>query len=141
MAHLVCGVDLGASSVKLVFVEAGFRATTLRGVIEVPVADGEAPLLERQLLAAREGLSGMAGEVTPYLAVPGDQLSVRLLELPFADARKIDQVVGYELEGQIVNAIEDVVFDHLVVAERVTGASVLAAAARRTDLADLIAAA
>jgi type IV pilus assembly protein PilM len=141
MAHTVCGIDLGASSVKLAFYEAGFRATKLRGLEEVPVPAGEAPLIERQLAAVREGLSRVTGEVTPYLAVGGDQLSVRVLELPFADARKIDQVVGYELESQIVNAIEDVVFDHLVAAQRPEGTTVLAAAAKREDLAALIAAA
>jgi general secretion pathway protein L len=74
--------------------------------------------------------------------MPGDQLSVRVLQLPFTDARKIDQVVGYELEGQIVHALEDVVFDHLVVAqgEGGDGSTVLAAAAKRDDIAALIAA-
>ena len=91
--------------------------------------------------AVREGLAQVSGEVTPYLAVPGDQLSLRVLELPFSDSRKIDQVVGYELEGQIVHAIEDVVFDHLVVGQRPEGATVMAAAARRDDLAALIASA
>jgi type IV pilus assembly protein PilM len=141
MAHTICGIDLGAFSVKLAFFEAGFRSSTFRGVVEVPVPEGEAPLLDRQLDAVKEELGRIAGEVTPYLAVPGDQLSVRVLELPFTDPRKIDQVVGYELEGQIVNAIEDVVFDHLVVAQKPEGSTVLAVAAKRDDLAALIAAA
>jgi general secretion pathway protein L len=141
MAHTVCGIDLGTFSVKFAFVEVGFRTTTLRGLIETAVPEGEAPLVERQLDAVREGLSQIAGEVTPYFAVPGDQLSVRLLELPFSDPRKIDQVIGYELEGQIVTAIEDVVFDHLVIGQRAEGATVLAAAAKRDDLAGLLAAA
>ncbi len=141
MAHTVCGIDLGAYSIKLAFLEAGFRATILRGLEEIPVPAGEAPLLERQMAALREGLGRVPGEVTPYLAVAGDQLSVRVLELPFTDARKIDQVVGYELEGQIVNAIEDVVFDHLIAGEKPEGTTILAAAAKREDLAALIAAA
>ena len=141
MAHTVCGIDLGAYSVKLAFFEAGFRATTLRALEEVPVPAGEAPLLERQLAAAREGLSRAAGEVTPYLAIAGDQLSVRVLDLPFSDARKIDQVVGYELESQIVTPIEDVVFDHLTAIQRPEGTTVLAAAAKRDDLGAFIAAA
>jgi len=43
MAHTVCGIDLGAYAVKLVFLEAGFRATTLRGLMEVPVPPGDPP--------------------------------------------------------------------------------------------------
>jgi Tfp pilus assembly PilM family ATPase len=141
MAHTVCGIDLGTFSVKFAFLEVGFRSTTLRGLMETAVPDGPAPLIERQLEAVREGLSQTAGEVTPYFAVPGDLLSVRVLELPFSDPRKIDQVVGYELEGQIVSPIEDVVFDHLVVGQRAEGATVLAAAAKRDDLSGLLAAA
>ena len=141
MAHTVCGVDLGTHSVKLAFVEVGFRSSALRGLAEVPVAAGDAPLVARQLDAVREGLAQVTGEVTPFLAMSGDQLSLRVLQLPFSDPRKIDQVVGYELEGEIVNAIEDVVFDHLVVRQRPEGATVLAAAAKRDDVAAFIAAA
>jgi general secretion pathway protein L len=139
MAHIICGIDLGAFSVKFCFLEVGFRTTTLRGLMEVAVPAGDAPMIDRQAEAVREGLS-QAREATPYLAVPGDTLSVRLMQLPFTDARKIDQVVGYELEGQIVHALEDVVFDHLVVGESGEGSSVLAVAARRDDVAALIAA-
>src|SRR5450755_1589108 len=140
MAHLICGIDLGAFSVKFAFLEKGIRATTLRGFIETAVPSGDAPPAERQAEAVREGFS-QTREATPYLAIPGDQLSVRLLQLPFVDARKIDQVVGYELEGQIVHALEDVVFDHLIVAQGAEGSTVLAAAAKRDDIAALIAAA
>jgi general secretion pathway protein L len=140
MAHTICGIDVGAFSVKFAFLEVGFRSMTVRGLMETTVASGDTPLLQRQMDAVREGLAQISGEVTPYLAVPGDQLSVRVLELPFSDSRKIDQVVGYELEGQIVHAIEDVVFDHLVVGQRPEGATVVAVAARRDDLAALIAA-
>jgi Tfp pilus assembly PilM family ATPase len=141
MAHTICGIDVGAYSIKFAFLEVGFRSTTLRGLLEAPVAPGDAPLLQRQMDAVRDGLAQVSTEVTPYFALPGDQLSVRVLELPFSDSRKIDQVVGYELEGQIVNAIEDVIFDHLVVGQRPEGSTVMAAAARRDDLAAFIAAA
>jgi general secretion pathway protein L len=139
MAHLICGIDLGAFSVKFAFLDVGFRATTLRGFMETAVPAGDAPLVQRQAEAVREGFS-QAREATPYLAIPGDQLSVRVMQLPFADARKIDQVVGYELEGLIVNALEDVVFDHVIVADTGEGSTVLAAAARRDDVAALLAA-
>jgi general secretion pathway protein L len=141
MPHTVCGIDLGSYSVKLALLEAGFRATTLRGLDEIMVPPGDAPLIDRQMQAAREALSNLGGEVTPYLVIPGDQLSVRVLELPFSEARKIDQVVGYELESQIVSPIEDVVFDHMVAAQRPEGTTVLAAAAKRVDLAAYLAAA
>jgi Tfp pilus assembly PilM family ATPase len=139
MAHLICGIDLGAFSVKFTFVEVGFRTTSLRGMVETAVPAGDAPLLERQAEAVRDGFA-QAREATPYFAVPGDQLSVRVLDLPFTDPRKIDQVVGYELEGQIVHALEEVIFDSTVVRQGTEGSTVLAVAAKRDDIAALIAA-
>ncbi|HET6279505.1 MAG TPA: pilus assembly protein PilM [Polyangia bacterium] len=140
MSHTICGIDLGSFSVKFVLLDVGFRSTNLRGLLETAVPSGDAPLLERQALAVRAGLAEVPGEAIPFFAVPGDQLSIRLLDLPFTDARKIDQVVGYELEGQIVHPLEDVVFDHLVVRTTDEGSTVLAAAAKRDDVAGLIAA-
>jgi general secretion pathway protein L len=139
MAHTICGIDLGAFSIKFVMLEVGFRQTQLRGLLETAVPPGEAPLLERQAEAIRDGLSQISGEATPYLAVPGDILSIRLLELPFTDPRKIDQVVGYELEGQIVHPLEDVVFDHMLVRAGAEGSTVLAVAAKRDDIGLLLA--
>ncbi len=141
MAHTVCGIDLGAYSVKLALFEVGFRSSVLRGLEEIAVPSGDAPLLERQLDATREALASIGGVVTTYLALSGDQLSVRVLDLPFTDPRKIDQVVGYELESQIVSPIEDVIFDHLVVSDRPDGSTVLAVAAKREEVGSFIAAA
>jgi Tfp pilus assembly PilM family ATPase len=139
MSHTICGIDLGAFSVKFVLLEVGFRQTHIRGLLETAVPSFDAPLLERQAQAVRDGFERVSGEATPYLAIPGDLLSVRLLELPFADPRKIDQVVGYELEGQIVHALEDVVYDHIVVRAAAEGSTVLAVAAKRDEVASLLA--
>ena len=140
MAHTICGIDLGSFSVKFVLLEVSFRATRLRGLMETSVPSGDGPLLERQARAVKAGLAEIAGEATPYLAIPGDQLSIRLLELPFTETRKIEQVIGYELEGQIVHALEDVVYDHLVVASSDQSSTVLAVAAKRDDVGNIIAA-
>ena len=139
MSHTICGIDLGAFSIKLVMLEVGFRQTHLRGLLETAVPNGDAPLLERQAEAIQEAFSQVSAEATPYLALPGDMLSMRLLELPFADPRKIDQVVGYELEGQIVHPLDDVVFDHILVKAGDQGSTVLACAAKRDEIAQYLA--
>ena len=139
MSHTICGIDLGAFSIMLVMLEVGFRQTHLRGLLETAVPGGDAPLLVRQAEAIQDAFSRVSAEATPYLALPGDMLSMRLLDLPFADPRKIDQVVGYELEGQIVHALDDVVFDHMVVRAGEAGSTVLAVAAKRDEIAQYLA--
>jgi len=135
MAHPICGIDVGAYSIKFVVYDVGFRASVFRGAFEEPVADGPAPLAERQVEALREGLGRVSSDAILYVAMPGEQLSIRVLELPFADPRKIDQVIGFELEGQIVHALEEVVFDYVTVRSNEGSSSVLAVAARQTDVA------
>jgi general secretion pathway protein L len=143
MSHTIAGIDLGSHSVKFSLMEAGFRQSRIIGAFAEPLlppATPEQTLSERQGEALRRGLERLPKESTVFVTMPGELLTMRILDLPFADPRKIDQVVGYELEGQIVHALADVVFDHTVL--RVPGpegAAVLAVAARIDDVGGLLA--
>jgi hypothetical protein len=101
----------------------------------------ERPLAERQYEALRQGVAKLPSGTTAYLALPGDMLTLRVLELPFADARKIDQVVGYEMEGQIIHELHDVILDHVVLVgagqgrgDATSGCRALVVAARIEDV-------
>jgi general secretion pathway protein L len=121
MAHTVTGIDLGSWSVKFAVFDAGFRRAHLKTTFEIPVPAGEAPLAERQAQAVAEGLPRLPNESTVHMGVPGEMLALRVLDLPFADARKIDQVVGYEMEGQIMHDLSEVVMDHVVLSAKDAG--------------------
>ena len=95
MAHTITGIDLGSWAVKFTVLEVGFRHTRPFSSYEERVPQGERPLVERQYEALRAGVAKLPSGTMAYLALPGDMLTLRVLELPFADARKIDQVVGY----------------------------------------------
>ncbi len=118
MAHTITGIDLGAWAVKFTVLEVGFRHTRLVSTYEERVPTDQRPPSERQFEALRQGVSKLPGGTTAYLALPGDMLTLRVLELPFADARKIEQVVGYEMEGQIIHELNDVLLDHVVLSAR-----------------------
>jgi general secretion pathway protein L len=140
MAHTIVGIDLGSHAVKFALVEAGFRQSRALEFFAEPVVAGEAPLAERQGEALRRGLERLGREATLYLAMPGELLTLRVLDLPFSDPRKIEQVVGYELEGQIVNPLSEMVFDHHVLdAPGPEGTAVMAVAARIEDVGALLA--
>jgi len=135
MAHKVLGVDLGSHTVKVVELLAGFRTVQVTGFHTAPVPAPEVgkpdePAAERAMralvgLLAAKGLT----REQRHEALAGDQLMVRLLALPFSDVKKIDSVVGYELEGQIARDVEDVVFDHRVVPAIAVAEAVVAPAA------------
>jgi Tfp pilus assembly PilM family ATPase len=144
MAHTITGIDLGTWSVKFTVLEAGFRRTRVMSAYEERVAADQRPLLERQREALRQGVARLPSGTTAYLALPGDLLTLRVLDLPFADARKIDQVVGYEMEGQIIHELNDVVLDHRVLSARGAvaigdeGCRALVVAARIDEVRELL---
>ncbi len=155
MAQFV-GIDLGAYSVKVVVIDSRFRETKLRGAFEerVPAGDAtqgqatpppppgtastsdrttvqEASQFQRaaatlQRLLISHGVRVEAGGIA---CLPGERISIRKLELPFGDPRKVSRVIAFELESQIPFDIEEVVYDHVVVSRQPNQTRLLAAAA------------
>src|SRR5262249_52475303 len=113
-----------------------FRQLRLVECIERSVPKGDEPQLDRAARVLQEIIEERGlQDATLYTALPGDQLSLRLLTLPFADPRKIEQVVGFELESQILSPIEDVIYDHRVVDHTEPGGARVMAAAADKDIA------
>lgn len=145
MAHTITGIDLGSWSVKFTVLEAGFRRSRTVATFEEKIAQDERPFAERQQEALKEGAARLPSGTTAYVALPGDMLTMRVLDLPFADARKIDQVVGYEMEGQMIHELHDVILDHAVLSARgkvdegETGCRALVVAARIEDVRSMLA--
>ena len=141
MAHTITGIDLGSWSVKFSVFDVGFRRVRLHTSFEEIVPPGEAPLAERQAEALRAGVSRLPSQSTVHMALPGEMLALRVLDLPFSDARKVEQVVGYELEGQIMYDLSEVVMDHVILSatktgdSEVAGSRALAVAARAETVA------
>lgn len=46
-----------------------------------------------------------------YLSIPLKMLSFRILNLPFSDKKKITEVIPFELQGLIMENVNDIVFD------------------------------
>ncbi|MCG5054810.1 MAG: pilus assembly protein PilM [Myxococcales bacterium] len=111
MAHLITGIDLGSHAVKFVCIEAGFRKARVRAAFEQLVEPGESALAERQAAALTKGLAKVPGELMAYAALDGDRLAVRRLQFPIADVRKVESAIPFELEGEIAQPLESVVFD------------------------------
>src|SRR5262249_9269372 len=123
-------------SLKVAELETGFRQLRLVAFHERELATDGGTYLERAAAALHDLLREKSlQDATLYAAMPGDQLSLRLLTLPFSDARKLGQVMGSELESQILAPSEEVVHEHKIVGGAAGGgARVLAAAARKEDV-------
>lgn len=141
MPSNIIGIDMGAWSVKAVLLESTFRGHRVEAVQEVPVAPGSPETKsERQLEALQEllAVSGFRAD-TVIAALPGEQASTRFIELPFADAKKVDATIGGELADVLPFDVFDAVYDHAVQEKTEDGGSIsLCASALETPVRELL---
>jgi len=134
MPQRILGVDVGAWSVKAVLLESQFRGFRVVEAKEARIEDGDPETLAER---RSEALQRIADE--PELrrdgsvaALSADGATTRFVELPFADTRRVDQVIEGEMADLIPFPIEDAVFDHVMVDKGSEGSRSLAAAAPRS---------
>lgn len=79
-----------------------------------------------------------AGMNELYLSLPAALLSLRELEFPFADEKKISDTIAYELEGLLLGDTEDYCIDHIVTESYDNSSKVLAVCMEKTKLDGII---
>lgn len=90
--------------------EPSFNSTMSR-VVPASESDPLAQLL-RQFT---EGLDEVQWSGVPFvLTIPAGEISIRRLEFPFKEQKKIDQALVYELENELLEDVSRFHFDHLI---------------------------
>jgi len=142
MAHKIIGVDFGGAALRLARFEAGFRKAVLLSVesrAAGPVSGSPTEQFGARLAELQRALADektVAEEVA--IALPGELLTFRTLDLPFNDPKRIESVLGYELEAQVMTPIEELIVDHVVVGQRGAQTRVLVAAAPRATIESIV---
>ena len=144
MAHKILGIDLGTYSVKVAELEAGFRQAKLIGLYERPLAEpveGESEL-ERKTRTLKELIADEQLEPEMCATTLGGEAVIRLLTIQMenADRKKIEQLLPYELESQILGEIDELVTDFVIASQSPAGANVIVVAAPKGDVQARIAA-
>jgi general secretion pathway protein L len=143
MAQRILGLDLGARSVKAVLLEGTFRGFTVAAARRVPLgaAEAGAPPAARHAAAVRALLEDRAFAFdVATVAFPGAGVSSNVVTLPFSDPRRIEQTIGFEVEGQIPFDLADVAWDWQPLGVRDGQADLLVAVVRKEELGALLAA-
>lgn len=127
MAQLTVGLDLGNESLKRVRLKSSFRSVEVVDYTRVELPQDDRLVTERMA----EALGKLQGDdpTSDLLAtaLPGDVVTVRTIQLPFSDSKRIQQTIGFELEGQIPFSLDKVVYDYLRLAKTPEGTRMLAA--------------
>jgi general secretion pathway protein L len=131
MAHKILGVDLGTWSVKVAELEAGFRTSRLVGLYERPLLERNEGETDVQRAARTVGALVRDHDLQAemFATTLGGEATMRLISLPFSDPKKIDQVLGYELESQILGELEGLVIDNVIAQTTPQATHVIAVAA------------
>jgi general secretion pathway protein L len=155
MAQRILGLDLGASAVKAVLLESSFRGYAVIDHARAPVGavappalptDAQAPAppagaFERQAAAVRALVAERGWTFdSAVVAFPGAGVSANVVTLPFTDPKRIEQTIGFEVEGLIPFDLSDVAWDWQALTVREGRTELLVAVARQAEVAALLAA-
>ena len=125
----ILGVDVGTASIKVaqVVVSPTGRRTLTRLAL---CQDQEA--LSRLL----EQRSWREPRDLVHLSFPSERVVVRKLKLPFKDPAKIQQILPFELEGEVPFPAEEIVAGYVVQGKDETGTALLALVSPRTAVGE-----
>jgi type IV pilus assembly protein PilM len=140
MMKSVVGVDLGSTALKVVELRGTWRGFEVVKAVErrLPTDTGTTCPPEEVAQALSELLSAHAIKPAHVVsAIPAQATFVRNLQLPFRDARKIREVLKFEIEPHIPYPVEDVIVDFAMIRNVDSGGcEVLAAAVSKKAMAD-----
>ena len=132
MAMRVLALEMAGEQVRAAVAERSWDSFRLLGTFENARTADEAdmaPAVSRLLAAA--GKPDVA-----ISAIPGELVAHRVLTLPFKDARKLKQVVGFALEEHLPFPTDEATTAFTRTGEDEEGTVVFAAVLRKSDLKD-----
>lgn len=127
MAQTILGIDIGSHSVKLALVERAFNEFRILQFIEHPLSlQTRLPHEELIALALEQVFKNydLRADVVST-SYPGHLLSSRVLDFPFVNHKKLNQVLEFELENYVPFAMEDIIFDFHVLNREEAQAQIL----------------
>lgn len=117
MSQKILALDLGTFSLKVILLQRQFADFEVLQFIEHPLNLHSRLSHTEQISLALEPILTeyrIADADVISAALPGHLISNRIIELPSSHAKKLDQMVEFELEGFIPTEIDELVIDYHV---------------------------
>ncbi|MFW6067512.1 MAG: type IV pilus biogenesis protein PilM [Myxococcota bacterium] len=134
----ILGLDISETAVRGVLVVSTLRQSQLTRYVEEPIepSEGAAGRAEAVRAAVGELLVALGSPPDSVVAsLDGREASLRVVELPAGAAKRVAEVLPFELEAMLPFPIEDAVVDHQPVDRDATTLRVLAAAVPKPRVA------
>lgn len=129
MSQTILGIDIGTYSVKVLHLERRVQELQILDYIEEPLNLHTRQTHAEQVTSSLQKIfaNHILDADVVCVSLPGHLLSTRILELPFSNAKKISQVIEFELEGFIPFPVEDIFLDYHVLRQHEGQSQVLCA--------------
>ncbi len=128
------GVDLDGSKIRLCVIKRGFRTTELIRFKDIDIPQDDKSISE--LLSYHLKKEAITTDIA--VSIPSSPVSMRILNFPFSDVKKIDKVYNFELENASSLQTEDKVNSYHTVKNRDGGADVLVCMFKNDEVADTL---
>jgi general secretion pathway protein L len=124
------GIDIGKTHVRAASIVVGYKRLSLERLEEVALDSAES--LERAIQLACAPLITSSDGLA--VAIDGDQCFIQRLTLPPAAQKRLEEVLPFEIGGQLPVDIDELVYDHRTLRrDKSTDPLVVMTAAARTD--------
>ena len=94
--------------------DAGDKPAPVEHVPWHPLSSDDDTLLQRQLRTLELALHNQRGKGETSVVALGGEVTLRLVEMPFADAKKVAQALPFELAGQLMTDLDDQIVDQVL---------------------------
>lgn len=138
----ILGLDIAETVVRGTLVTSTLRQSQVTRYLQTPIEPSESPQGRADALRAAVGeLIDELGQPpdTTVACLDGREASLRVVELPAGAAKRVAEVLPFELEAMLPFPIEDAIVDHQPVGRDATTLRVLATAVPRARVAEHLA--
>ncbi len=140
MARLL-GLDIGDKELRATVVHTSFRTVEVERYVEIPLTHEPGNVGRNiDLSETVEGLLTVLDYVPDMVitALPGDQVSIKTVQIPVAAAKHISQVLPLELESVLPFSAEETVIDYQSIETKAGQMNLLVGAVLRERIADYL---
>lgn len=130
----ILGLDLGAYSIKAILLETTFRGASIVSCSELRRDDA----FDFSHLIAHLRMNNELSADQIIVAAPGASVATQHLSLPFTDARRIEATLGFEVESLLPYDIDEITYDHQLLATEGGKSELLVGTARTQEIAGLL---
>jgi type II secretion system protein L len=111
----IVGLKIEKGLVAAAIVQKGFRQNELVDSFSQPFAT------DAELVEILKGKSADWSGAKIISSIPGHLFTQRLVQFPFADRKRVEKALPFEIEDSLPFALDEVVIDHLVLDEGKSG--------------------